>query len=58
MQQNDKPDDRYVEIYWDGKEYDVQIRWTGTGEQHETHACDDLGSLLNVVRKFYEGPEE
>jgi len=58
MQQDGKADDRYIEIHWTGTEYDVQIRWVETGEQHEVHVCDDMGSLLNVVRKFYETPTD
>ena len=54
MPQGGEQDDRYMEIHWDGTEYDVQVRWVGTGEQYEVHVCDDLGSLLNEVRKFYE----
>ena len=47
-------DDKYIEIYKGKTEYDVQVRWTGDGEQHEVHGFDTLEEVTTFITNFYK----
>jgi len=45
--------ERYIEIYFNGNEYEVHIRWCGDGEQHESYYEKDYEKVKKIVDNFF-----
>ena len=43
--------DRYIEIWWNGKQFDVNIRWLD-GEQHEYYEVATIEEVNEITNKF------
>ena len=50
--------DRYIEIFLRGEEYDIQIRWCGSGEQSETYGVKTLDEVNEIVKNFFKTGEQ
>jgi len=46
--------DRYIDIYHDGKEYFINIRWRDDGEQHEVYGVDTIKEVNEIVANFFK----